>query len=44
VGDLEDMVACRRKMLNGVLERRGATSVGENVIFMDQNTQVIRNP
>jgi len=43
MGDLEDMVACGRKMLNGVLEREGATSVGGNVIFMDQNTQVIRN-
>jgi len=44
MGDLEDMVACGRKMLNGVLERKVASSVrGRNVIFMDPNTQVIRH-
>jgi len=43
MGDLEDVVACGGKMLNGVLERKGPTSVGKKVIFTNQNTQVIRN-
>jgi len=43
MGDLEDMVACGRKMLNGVLDRKGATSVGKKLIFVEQNMQVVRN-